>query len=670
MPRKTRPLDMIARDPWLEPYEAEIRYRLARHAAMRRRLLPGGGRLRDFANGHLYYGIHLTPQGWVYREWAPHAKSLHLIGDFNGWDRESHPLSRLDENSWEIVLPGVKSLAHGQHVLVQVIGADGATRDRIPLYVRRAVQHPESKRFLGQIWAPEAPFKWTDAAFSPVRATPPLIYEAHVGMAREQGGIGTYREFTRDMLPRIQKAGYNCIQLMGIMEHPYYASFGYQVTNFFAASSWYGTPEDLKELVNTAHEMDIVVLLDLVHSHASGNYAEGIADFDGTPSQFFHAGDKGFHPAWGSRVFDYDRPHVLHFLLSNIKYWMTEFHFDGFRFDGVTSMLYQDHGLHKAFTSYDEYFDGNLDMGAAVYLMLANELTHSLKHNALTIAEDVSGMPGLCLPVREGGFGFSYRLGMGVPDFWIRTLHLRDEEWDMHQMWHELTTRRPGEPVIGYSESHDQALVGDKTLIFRLADASMYTDMEKSTRNQVIDRAVALIKLIRFVTLTLAGDGYLNFMGNEFGHPEWIDFPREGNGWSYHYARRQWSLASNGLLKYEWIANFDQAMLNLVKACGILEATDLQSLWIDQAKKILCYKKAGMIFLFNFHPTQSQTEFFVPVRQRGKWQVLFSTDEGRFGGDNRIDLDYVYHTSQDASLGEGFRIYSPCRTAMVLAERK
>lgn len=669
MPRKTRPLDMILRDPWLEPYEAEIRNRLARHAAMRRRLLPGGGRLRDFANGYLYYGIHRTPQGWVYREWAPRAKALHLIGDFNGWDRSSHPLTRKDENTWEIFLPGVRSLSHGQNVLVQVEGADGVTRDRIPLYIRRIEQKEDKKTFLGQIWAPEEPFRWTDALFSPVRAKPPLIYEAHVGMAREEGGVGTYAEFTRNMLPRIQRDGYNCVQLMGIMEHPYYASFGYQVTNFFAASSWFGTPEELKDLVNTAHEMGIAVLLDLVHAHASGNYAEGIADFDGTQTQFFHAGQKGFHPAWGSRVFDYEQPQVLHFLLSNIKYWMSEFRFDGFRFDGVTSMLYQDHGLGKAFTNYDDYFGANLDMGAAVYLMLANELTHSLKHNALTIAEEVSGMPGLCLPVREGGFGFSSRLGMGVPDYWIRTLEKRDEDWDINEMWHELTTRRPGESVIGYSESHDQALVGDKTLIFRLADKAMYTDMEKSTHNGTIDRAIALIKMIRLITLTLSGEGYLNFMGNEFGHPEWIDFPREGNGWSYAYARRQWSLAENGLLKYAWIADFDKAMLNLVKACGVMEASDLMNLWVDRDHKILCYRKAGLVFLFNFHPTGSRQDFFVPVHKRGKWQVIFSTDENRFGGDDRIDMQYVYHTESDKALGEGFRIYTPCRTAMVLAER-
>ena len=669
MPRNIRPLVMIERDGWLTPYENEIRLRLARHAAMRRRLLPGGGRLRDFANGHLYYGIHLTPQGWVYREWAPEAKALHLIGEFNDWNRTSHPLARKDDGSWEIALPGVRSLSDGQQVLVQVTGADGSVRDRIPLYIRRVHQVPGENRFVGQIWEPDTPFLWTDAAFSPVRAKPLLIYEAHIGMATEEGRIGTYAEFTRDILPRVRRLGYNAIQLMGVMEHPYYASFGYQVTNFFAPSAWYGTPEDLMELVDTAHGMGMAVLLDLVHSHACANVLEGIAGFDGTETQFFHAGAKGHHAAWGSRVFNYEKPEVMHFLLSNVKYWMTEFHFDGFRFDGVTSMLFTHHGLGKAFTTYVDYFDKSLDVGAAVYLMLANELIHSIKHNAITVAEDVSGMPGLCLPVREGGYGFGYRLSMGVPDFWIQTLEKCDEDWDMHKMWHELTTRRPGEKVIGYSESHDQALVGDKTLIFRLADAAMYTDMEKTTRNPVIDRAVALIKLMKFITLILAGEGYLNFMGNEFGHPEWIDFPREGNNWSYHYARRQWSLANNRRLKYEWLGDFDQAMLNFVKACGIMEEGGAASLWIDQQKKILCFRKAGYIFVFNFHPTDSEREFFVPVHREGKWQCVFSTDSRRFGGEDRVDMQYVYQAIRADGGDSGFLIYSPCRTAFVMAER-
>ena len=665
MPRKPRDLEMIQMDPYLEPYEKFIRARLAKHAAVRRKLLPGGGRLREFANGYLYYGIHRTQTGWVYREWAPNARSLHLIGDFNNWNRISHPLKKLENGAWEITMPGMKALSHGQRVLVEVEDCNGVKRDRIPLCIQRIARPEGAERFVGEIWEPEKPFAWTDSDYSPVRATPLMIYEAHIGMATERGAVGTYAEFTRDVLPRIKRAGYNAIQLMGIMEHPYYASFGYQVTNFFAASSWFGTPDDLKTLVNTAHSMGIAVLLDLVHSHASGNYDEGIAEFDGTATQFFREGQEGFHEAWGSRVFDYGNPNVLHFLLSNIKYWMMEYHFDGFRFDGVTSMLYFDHGIGHAFTSYEDYYGPNTDMDAAIYLMLANELTHSIKHNAITIAEDVSGMPGLCLPVREGGFGFGYRLNMGVPDFWIEMLERRDEDWDLGRMWHELTTRRPHEPVVGYSESHDQALVGDKTLIFRLADAAMYTDMDKATHTAVIDRAMALIKMIRLVTVSLACEGYLNFMGNEFGHPEWIDFPREGNGWSYKYARRQWSLRDNGFLKYEWIANFDEAMLKLFAGRRLYEPESTRFLWIDEEKKILCFRKAGLLFAFNFHPTDSRQDTFLPAPAGTKWRTFFSTDQAEFGGENRIDEKYVYTSEQEGD-SAGFRVYLPCRTALVL----
>lgn len=665
MPRKPRDLGIIQMDPYLLPYEKSIRARLAKHAAVRRKLLPGGGRLREFANGYLYYGIHRTPTGWVYREWAPQARALHLIGDFNGWNRISHPLKKLENGAWEIILPGMKALSHGQHVLVEVEDCNGVKRDRIPLCIQRIVRPEGADRFVGEIWAPEKPFAWTDTDYSPVRASPLLIYEAHIGMATEKGGVGTYAEFTRDVLPSIVKAGYNAIQLMGVMEHPYYASFGYQVTNFFAASSWFGTPDDLRELINTAHEMGVAVLLDLVHSHASGNYDEGIAEFDGTATQFFREGQAGFHEAWGSRVFDYGNPSVIHFLLSSIKYWMMEYHFDGFRFDGVTSMLYFDHGLGRAFTTYDDYFGANADTDAAIYLMLANELTHSIKHNAITIAEDVSGMPGLCLPVREGGFGFGYRLNMGVPDFWIEMLERRDEDWDLGRMWHELTTRRPNEPVVGYSESHDQALVGDKTLIFRLADAAMYTDMDKQTHTAVIDRAIALIKMIRLITVSLACEGYLNFMGNEFGHPEWIDFPREGNGWSYHYAHRQWSLRDNGYLKYEWIAAFDEAMLRLFRERKLYDPSSTQFLWIDEAKKILCFRKANLLFAFNFHPTESRQDTFLPAAVGTKWRACFSTDEQQFGGEGRVDAQYVY-TAEPEGDSAGFRVYLPCRTAVVL----
>ena len=514
---------------------------------------------------------------------------------------------------------------------------------------------------------PDEPFAWTDDGWKG-RGEAPLIYEAHVGMAQEDERVGTYREFTRNVLPRIKADGYNTIQLMGIMEHPYYASFGYQVSNFYAASGWYGEPEDLKELVNTAHGMGLRVLLDVVHSHASANVLEGLNMFDGTDCQFFHAGDKGWHPAWGTKLFDYSKHEVLHFLLSNLKFWQDEYHFDGFRFDGVTSMLYHDHGLGVAFDHYDRYFSMNTDVEAVTYLQLANELVHANDPRALTVAEDMSGMPGMCLPLDDGGIGFDFRLAMGMPDYWIRMMKTRDEDWNMFTMWHELTSRRYLEGNIAYCESHDQALVGDKTLIFYLADAEMYSGMNKEYRTPSMDRAIALHKMIRFVTLALGGEGYLNFMGNEFGHPEWIDFPRLGNGWSFKYARRQWHLVDDPALKYDWLQAFDRGMTALAAEYDIPGSGYAQSLWTDDQRKILAFSRGGLVFVFGFHPTYSEPAFTLPVNTcgPGRYQVIFSTDDADFGGDERISKDYIYETRQDEQYGSCFEIYVPARSAMVL----
>lgn len=654
---------ILSIDPYLAPYAADIELRMRRHLEVRRALIGDGGELYSFANGYIYYGIARTTEGWLYREWAPGADALHLIGDFNGWDRTSHPLTRLDNGSWEIYIQGDDALKHGQRVKVQVTRG-GKTFDRIPLYIHSVVQDKETHEFCGRVWSPDRPFRWTDGGYGRRKPNPIYIYEAHVGMAQEKEGIGTYREFADVTLKRILDAGYNTIQLMAIMQHPYYASFGYQVSNFYCPAMWFGDPDDLKYLVNKAHNMGLFVLLDVVHSHAAKNTGDGINLFDGTPDQFFTAED---HPAWDTKLFNYARHDVIHFLLSNLKFWQEEYHFDGFRFDGVTSMIYKDHGLGVNFTGYKSYFSMNTDLDALTYLQLANELVHSVNPFAITVCEDMSGMPGMCLPVRRGGIGFDYRLAMGVPDIWVRyTSKIRDEDWDMYQLWHELTTRRPEEKNVGYAESHDQALVGDKTLIFRMADREMYDGMNKDYHSVAIDRAIALHMIIRFLTLVLASDGYLNFMGNEFGHPEWIDFPREGNGWSFRYARRQWSLSENGFLKYEWLRDFDRAMLKFSRRYRVLSKPVAQSLWIDQKRKIVAFARGEMAYLVNLHPTDSYPDFFLPVGPlgSGSYRAVFSTDDVQFGGQGRIDESYRYLTKNSVDRGPGFEVYSPCRTMM------
>jgi 1,4-alpha-glucan branching enzyme len=453
---------------------------------------------------------------------------------------------------------------------------------------------------------------------------------------------------------------------MAIMEHPYYGSFGYQVSNFFAASSRYGCSKDLKKLINDAHKMGIAVLLDVVHSHAVKNTNEGLNEFDGTVHQYFHEGEKGEHSAWGTKLFNYGKHEVIRFLLSNLKYWMDVFHFDGFRFDGVTSMLYLDHGLGSAFTDYSMYFSMNTDTEAVTYLQLANDLIHEINPDALTIAEDMSGMPGMCIPIGEGGIGFDYRLSMGVPDLWIKYLkEYEDDQWDMGKLWYELNSRRPMEKNIGYCESHDQALVGDKTIMFRLCDANMYTSMSKFTPSIEIDRGIALHKMIRLITSSLAGQGYLNFMGNEFGHPEWIDFPREGNGWSYHYCRRQWSLVDDTNLRYEQLDKFDKAMVKLLKKGDILNKEAVNR-WVHQDDKLIIYTKGDYVFIFNFHPEKSFDGYFVPVGEKGTYKVALTTDSAEFGGFSRVDTSVKYKTMTTPAGWIGFKCYIPNRSAIVL----
>lgn len=652
-------------DSYMKPYASEIELRMNNYNRKKEELLGGQMSLLDFANGYAYFGFHKTENGWYYREWAPGADEVYLMGDMNGWNPSELKLQPVGNGTFELFLSGKYELFDGCYVKT-LIHKDGQQFERVPLYAKRVVQDPNYYTWTAQI-TDTTPFDWTDQGFHPSKEL--YIYECHIGMAQEEAKIGSYREFTQNILPRIKRLGYNTIQIMAIMEHPFYGSFGYQVSSFFAASSRFGKPNELMELINAAHSMGITVLLDLIHSHAVKNTAEGINQFDGTDYQFFHTGVRGEHPAWDTKLFNYDKNEVIHFLLSNLKFWMTEYHFDGFRFDGVTSMIYHNHGLGEAFTDYSKYFSLNTDTEAITYLQLANELIREVNPNAITIAEDMSAMPGMCLPIADGGIGFDYRLSMGVPDMWIKLLRkTHDEDWSMYYIWHELTSRRPKEKYIGYAESHDQALVGDKTIMFWLCDSAMYTDMSKNINSMVIDRGIALHKMIRLVTLTLAGEGYLNFMGNEFGHPEWVDFPREGNHDSYHYCRRQWSLADNGLLKYEWLQEFDQAMISLSKEHGIFSYEPV-SLYIDESAHVLVYTRSDLMFILNFHPSNSYESYFVHTGEAGDFIPLLSTDESRFGGWNRIAMDITYPAKRAETGDCGLQIYLPARTGVCLQKK-
>jgi 1,4-alpha-glucan branching enzyme len=658
---------LLAIDPYLKPYEKIILRRLSKISAAESHLTGDKMTLADFASGHEYFGLHHRNNQWVFREWAPNAENIFLIGDMTDWqEEEAFSLKRLDNGVWEIRLPP-DTFKHRDLYRLR-IHWPGGKGDRIPVYARRIVQDSTTLIFNAQVWLPKSSYQWQFPEFRrPTEA--PLIYEAHIGMSQEEERIGSFREFTKNVLPRIVRSGYNTIQLMAIQEHPYYGSFGYQVSNFFAVSSRFGTPEDLKALIDEAHSAGLAVLMDIIHSHAVTNETEGLSRFDGTLYQYFHDGPRGRHTLWDSRCFDYGKHQVLHFLLSNCRFWLDEFHFDGFRFDGITSMLYLHHGMNKAFTTYDDYFSDDVDEEALTYLALANKLIHNLKPEACTIAEDVSGMPGLAATMNNGGFGFDYRFAMGVPDNWIKLIkEVPDENWPLGHIWHELTNRRADEKTISYAESHDQALVGDKSIIFRLIAEDMYDHMRIGDETIRVDRGMALHKMIRLITLATAGAGYLNFMGNEFGHPEWIDFPREGNNWSCKYARRQWHLVDDPNLKYQFLARFDHDMIALSKKFKLLDAPGPNLLYEHSDHKIIIFERAGLVFAFNFHPHQSYSDYRLET-PAGTYRMILDSDAPEYGGHNRLVAGQEHKTSFDIVADRQFHLlslYLPSRTVLVL----
>ena len=686
-------LKIVANDPYLQPFASAIQGRYD-YALRKEQELTGGTLLKDWANGYMYFGLHRTATGWVLREWAPNATAIYVKGDMNGWNKdEYYRLQPIGNGVWEKEW-SEDALRHEQlyKLLVEWQGGWG---ERIPSYATRVVQDESTKIFSAQVWCPEDSLKLKVKSLKKPSSSivkrlkrPQIrwqagkdkalfIYECHIGMSSEEEKVNSYDQFRREVLPRVEKLGYNCIQIMAVQEHPYYGSFGYHVSNFFAASSRFGTPEELKELIDDAHSRNIAVIMDIVHSHAVKNEREGLGNFDGTPYQYFHAGWRREHPAWDSLCFDYGKPEVMHFLLSNCKFWLDEYGFDGFRFDGVTSMMYLSHGLGEDFNGYDSYYTPNADGDAICYLTLANKLIHEVKKNAITIAEDMSGMPGLACPIKDGGMGFDYRLAMGIPDFWIKYIkEQKDEDWKGGHILYEMTNRRQDEKTISYAESHDQALVGDKTIIFRLIDADMYWHFEHGHSTYMVDRGIALHKMIRLITASTINGGYLNFMGNEFGHPEWIDFPRQGNGWSHKYARRQWSLVDNENYYFADLDRFDAQMVQLLQEKLTIEKDKnglhlpwVYNVWDNEGDQVVAYRRGNLIFVFNWNGQKSFSDYGMLVPE-GKYKVVLNTDAKEFAGFGLSD-DSIEHFTQPDKLYKKehkgwLKLYLPARSAVVL----
>ncbi len=653
-------IEIVKNDPFLKPYEKIISRRMI-NVLQKEKSLTQNKDLASFANAHLFYGLHLSEKHQIYRDWLPNAQEVFLIGDFSDWKPiDKFKLQKKENGLFEIYLNS-NTLKHKDLYRLHVSWENGKG-DRIPAYAKRVVQDDKTKIFNAQVWQPNIPYK--QKYKSPEKKKNIFIYEAHIGMSSIEPKVNSFNDFRKEILPQIIKAGYDTIQLMAIQEHPYYGSFGYHVSGFFAVSSRFGTPEDLKKLIDEAHKHNISVIMDLVHSHAVKNEIEGISNYDGTEYQFFHKGERGYHKAWDSRCFDYSKNEVLHFLLSNCKFWLEEYNFDGFRLDGITSMIYLNHGLETDFISYEQYFDNNLDEDAINYLILANTLIHTINPDAITIAEDMSGMPGIALPANEGGLGFDFRLAMGIPDYWIKIIkEQKDEEWSVGEIFYRLTDKREDEPAINYSESHDQALVGDKAIIFRLADKDIYNHMEINNLSLKSERAIALHKMILLMTAGTAKGGYLNFMGNEFGHPEWIDFPREGNNWSYDFAKRQWNLAEDKNLAYYYLNLFNRKTIAFLKSNNILKK-EIELIVSNEKDQVLIFKRGEHIFVFNFNPIHSFTNYGFVV-SKGKYRIILNSDNEKFIGHSRIMDTFTYETA-NINKKNYLRAYIPSRTSFVL----
>lgn len=666
--------ELLNLDGYLELHKGEIirRYGCFKHLLS---LIENEGGLEVFCRSYKTFGVHVKEDNSIEGlEWAPGAEGLYLKGDFNNWNEFSHPYERLPFGKWKIKIPpasdGSCQMKHLSKLKLVVRTKSGQIGERLSPWAT-FVKPPEgSFQYEMLLWNPPRPYKFKHQKVQPPENL--KIYEAHVGISSNEGKVADYDYFADQIVPRIKKQGYNAIQLMAVMEHAYYGCFGYQVTSFFAASSRFGTPDQLKRLIDTAHSLGIYVLLDVVHSHASKNVLDGLNQFDGTNSCFFHDGPRGEHNLWDSRLFDYSQVEVLRFLLSNLCWYLEEYRFDGFRFDGVTSMLYHSHGLGEGFSGdYNEYFGLNTDTESFNYLQLANYASQKLHPTCVTIAEDVSGMPALCRPVEEGGGGFTYRLGMAIPDKWIKLLkHEQDENWNMGDLVHTLTNRRWQEKTVAYAESHDQALVGDKTIAFWLMDKEMYDFMSThSPLTPIIDRGLALHKMIRLITQALGGEAWLNFIGNEWGHPEWLDFPRQGNNNSYHYARRQWNLVDDDLLRYKFLNNFDREMNLLENKHRYLSSHPAWVSWKHEDDKLIVFERANLLFVFNFHPSKSFADYKIGVDTPGKYKIVLDSDGAEFGGHTRLDHSTEFHTFNEGYAGRRYstNVYAPSRVAFVLA---
>ena len=671
MSRPKNPLQ----DQELREYHPFLVARGERYAKEAERIKALYGSLHAYANLHTNLGYHLVQENgkniWLWREYMPGAKTIWLTTEKQRFQRHAHlKFTPCEDGFFELRLEE-KELSHGLYVELRVepksfeiYNPEGfpTTLKRIPAFANWVEQNKEMPaQWCARIWHPKKPYQFQYP--KPPKPTFLRIYEAHVGMAQSDTkhineSYGSYTDFANDILPHIKDAGYTTVQLMAIPEHPLYRSFGYQVSNYYAPSSRFGDINSCKAMIDTAHKLGLQVILDITHAHSCANTEQGLCNYDSTAYFFTDQMNQ-----WGTPTFDFSKEMTRRFLLSNLRYWMEEFQFDGFRFDAVGNMLYKDFGRDDTFEHTGRCFYGKdgkprTNEAGELYLCLANDLVHTISQEAFTIAEEFSGMPGLTCAPSDGGLGFDARFAMGIPDYWEKCIK---NPQDLGSLWYEMNNHRPYDRTISYVECHDQCINGDDAMIWRLLGDDMYTTMLRGIDSWNISRGLAYYRLMRLITLSTADLGYLNFMGNEFGHPEWLDAER--------HAHRQWRLATDERLKYACLAAFDLAQMKMVATYLTDFATPPLFRYIHEDKRLLAFERGHLLFAFNFHETAAYDDILFAVTP-GKYTEILSSDDSTYAGhDNlRITDPKVEHftTPLPDPLHGDIKLYLPPMVALVL----
>jgi 1,4-alpha-glucan branching enzyme len=559
-------------------------------------------------------GAHVVEGGTYFAVWAPNARAVSVIGDWNGWRAGRDRLvPRETSGIWEGVVP---SIGHGARYKFAIVGPDGVTRDKADPFATRA-EHPPATASV--VWQPQ--HDWDDAAWLATRKArfardaPVSIYELHAGSwRRDHNDVLGYRELGERLGEHVRRLGFTHVELMPVMEHPFYGSWGYQVTGYFAATTRYGAPDDLMAMIDGLHQQEIGVIVDWVPAHFPTD-AHGLGLFDGT-HLFEHADPRrGFHPDWTSNIFNYGRHEVKSFLISSAISWLDRYHVDGLRVDGVASMLYRDYSRKPGEWVPNE--DGsNHDRDAIAFLQQFNRAVYGGFPDVQTIAEESTAWGGVSHPPEAGGLGFGYKWDLG----WMHDTLAYLAREPIHRRWHhdQLTFRA----IYASTEnfvlplSHDEVVHGKGSLIRKVPGDPW--------------QKYATLRLLYGYQWTLPGKKLL-FMGDELGvwgewnHESQLDWPLAGHP------------AHDGIAR--WVADLNGAYRSH-PALHVGDCEPWGFRWIvgdDRDASVLVYARLGhasdrpVVVVANFTPVV-RDGYRIGVPRNGFWREVLNSDAASYGG--------------------------------------